>query len=49
MTTVLLVNGAGVLLFIRAGGIAADNPSDYPIFSSEPHVCPTTQAKIIAA
>jgi hypothetical protein len=35
--------------FICTGRITADDPSNYPIFSDEPHICPATQAKIIAA
>ncbi len=45
----LLIYCAGVLLFIGTGRITADDPSDYPIFSGEPHICPATQTKIIAA
>jgi hypothetical protein len=49
VTAMLLIYCAGVLLFICTGRITADDPSDYPIFSDEPHICPATQAKIIAA
>jgi hypothetical protein len=48
MSSMLLIYGAGVLLFICTGRISADDPSNYPIFSDEPHICPATQAKIIA-
>jgi hypothetical protein len=49
VTSMLLIYCAGVLLFICTERISADDPSDYPIFSDEPHMCPAAQAKIITA